>query len=76
MSDISRKAYDILQNEYKKLISQGVDHINAIEFNGKDAFELEEFSSWTQAEIQKAKKELLAAGLIKDDVLGSCHLPE
>ena len=76
MPDIADKAYKILQNEYDRLIAKGVHHINAIDFEGKDAFSLEEFASWKPEEIQKAKKELLESGLIEDDVQGNCHLPE
>lgn len=76
MSNLADKAYNILQKEYNRLISNGIHHINAIDFEGKDAFSLEEFSSWTPSEIQRAKKELLSTGLIEDDVQGNCHLPE
>lgn len=76
MSDASYRAYDILQKEYNRLISNGVNHVNAIDFEGKDAFSLKEFSSWTPSEIEVAKKELLNTGLIKKDVQGNYHLPE
>lgn len=76
MSVISDRAYDILCDEYNRLISNGVNHINAIDFEGRDAFSLEAFSTWTPEEIQKAKTELLSSHLIEDDVQGNCHLPE
>ena len=76
MSDISYRAYDILHKEYDRLISNGTHHINAIDFEGKDAFSLEGFSSWTPLEIETAKNELLATGLIEKDVQGNYHLPD
>jgi len=76
MSYHSEQALDILQNKYNRLISDGVDHENAREFLGKDAFSLEEFSSWSSTAIQQAKNELLKLGFVEKNVLGEYKLAE
>lgn len=72
----SEKALDILQSEYNRLISEGIDSENAREFLGKDVFSLEEFSSWSPVAIQQAKNELLKLGFVEKNVLGEYKLAE
>lgn len=74
MTDIANKAWKIIQNEYDRLINEGVDSTNAKDLMGKDAFSLKEFASWNPSEVQHAKDELLRLGLVKKNVLGECKL--
>lgn len=76
MTDIADKAWEIIQNEYDRLIDEGVDPTNAKDLMGKDVFSLEAFASWKPSEIQHAKDELLRVGLVKKNVLGECKLPK
>lgn len=69
LSGISEKALEIMQNEYKRLIDEGIDSENARDFQGNDAFSLEEFSSWNPHAIQQAKNELLRYGFIEKKCL-------
>lgn len=74
MSYNSERALVILQNEYDRLISKGIDSENARDFLGKDAFSLEEFSSWNHSAIQQAKNDLLSLGFVEKNVLGEYKL--
>lgn len=74
MSDNAQKAQDILQKEYDRLIDEGVSSINAKDFQGKDVFSLEEFSSWKPSALQQAKDELLKFGFLKKNILGEYSL--
>lgn len=76
MSYNSEKALDILQNEYNRLIAEGVDSENARDFQGNDIFSLKEFSTWKPSAIQQAKDELLSLGFVKKNVLGEYELAE
>lgn len=76
MTDIASKAWEIIQSEYDRLINEGVDSTNARDLMGKDAFDLEAFSSWKPSDIQKAKNELLTYGFIEKNVLGEYRLPD
>lgn len=76
MSYISEIALDILQSEYNRLVSEGIDSKNARDFLGKDAFSLEEFSSWSPVTIQQALNELLKLGYVEKNVLGEYKLKE
>lgn len=76
MPNNSEKALDILQNEYNRLISEGIDHENARDFLGKDIFSLKEFSSWSPSSIQQAKNELLKLGFVEKNILGEYKLAE
>lgn len=76
MSDIASEAWEIIQDEYNRLINEGVDSTNARDLMGKDAFDLEAFSSWKPSDIQKAKDELLRYGFVEKNVLGEYRLPD